>query len=65
MNKSVKVFQKILLDGEIDQMIEEASEVLIDSDVERDPSSLGLDNQHKGNLFSALWCTVFTCKVND
>jgi len=57
--------EKILLDGEIDQMIDEASVVIMDSDIQRDPSSLRLSHQHKSNLFTALWCTVFTCKASD
>ncbi len=54
--------EKILLDGEIDEALQEVSEVLMEQDEnpERNPSSLR--EGQKTNLFSALWCTLFTCK---
>lgn len=51
---------KILLDGEIDTMIEEAGDVMLEEEGYRNPSSVNESN--KTNFFSALWCTIFTCE---
>ncbi len=51
---------KILLDGEIDSMIDEVTDVMLEEEGYRDPSSI--KDSNKDNFFSALWCTIFTCE---
>ncbi|MAF76921.1 MAG: hypothetical protein CME60_02080 [Halobacteriovoraceae bacterium] len=56
--------QKILLDGEFDQMLDEASEVIYESDTARGPSSLK-QKKDRGNIFRELWCSIFTCNAHE
>ncbi len=51
--------EKVLLDGPEDEVLDEVTDVMLDSQGYRDPSSV--KDSQKGNLFSALWCTLFSC----
>lgn len=50
----------ILLEGPVDQMLDEASEVIEESNINRGPSSM-TKKEEEHSFFSKLWCSLFTC----
>jgi len=52
---------KVLLDGPEDEMLDQVTDVILDSQTERDPSSEESEKNEGQGFFTNLWCSIFNC----